>query len=111
MYLEETYNVYTREGIDYLDYSIFLNRINLLLINIDNATDHLLDEIKSLKNNHPRIKIVLMYTFLPEDSALRKALMLNSDGLIAKPFDVVRLKAKIDSLLRDQENTTIKNFR
>ncbi len=104
LYLQDAFNVYLRYDLDYLDYTIFLNNINLILIDVDALTPYVVNNLQKVKKIYPQIKFLIMYTLLPENSELRNALRNLADGMIAKPFDVECLRFKIDVLL---ENPTL----
>ena len=104
LYLEDSFNVFIRSSIEYLDYTIFLNQVHLILVNVDSPAHFLLKELSSLKQKHPNVKVILMYTLWPEDSSIQKKLKQLADASIAKPFDVERLKIKIENLLRQQNS-------
>ncbi|APF18829.1 hypothetical protein Calab_3198 [Caldithrix abyssi DSM 13497] len=100
MYLEDSFNVYIRDNVEYLDYTIILNRIDLVIVNVDNADENLLKELFNLKQQHQNVKIILMYTFIPDKPEIRRQLKKIADALITKPFDVELLKIKIECLLK-----------
>ncbi len=100
MYLEESFNVYIRDCVEDLDYTILLNQIQLIIVNVDNAEDAFLDALFNLKQNHNEVKFILMYTFIPERPEIKQKLKKLADALIAKPFDVELLKIKIECLLK-----------
>ncbi|WP_456405829.1 hypothetical protein [Caldithrix abyssi] len=100
MYLEDSFNVYIRDNVEYLDYTIILNRIDLVIVNVDNADEKLLKELFNLKQQHQNVKIILMYTFIPDKPEIRRQLKKIADALITKPFDVELLKIKIECLLK-----------
>ncbi|MHB2156334.1 hypothetical protein ACX8XN_18320 [Calditrichota bacterium GD2] len=100
MYLEDSFNVYIRDNVEYLDYTIILNRIHLVIVNVDNADEKLLKELFNLKQQHQNVKIILMYTFIPDKPEIRRQLKKIADALITKPFDVELLKIKIECLLK-----------
>jgi len=99
LYLEENYHVTTRQGMEFLDYTIILKKTDLLILEADYADRTLLKLIEQLKQNHPTIKILIMYTYFHSDTLVEKALVNDADDVIAKPFDVVMLKNKVDQLL------------
>ena len=99
LYLEENYHVTTRQGLEFLDYTIILKKTDLLILEADYADRTLLKLIEQLKQNHPTIKILIMYTYFHSDTLVEKALVNDADDVIAKPFDVVMLKNKVDQLL------------
>ncbi len=105
LYLEDNYNVRTRQGMEYIDYSIILYKIDLLLIEADFATKDSIKIISKLKQTHPKLKILVMYVYFPPDRSIEKALARDADDMIAKPFDVDLLKAKVDTLLRPAVQT------
>ena len=100
LYLEENYNVNARQGLEYLDYTILFNSIDLILIEADYADSNLVQLLERLKTNHPDLKIIIMYTYFPADKIVEKALAKDADDMIAKPFDVYQLKSKVDTLLK-----------
>jgi len=99
LFLEESFRVYTRQSLTYIDYAVILNQIDLILIEADFGSDQLIPLITSLRQNQPRVKVVLMYTFFPIDRSDEKSLAALSDGLISKPFDVIELKTRLEKLL------------
>ncbi len=99
LFLEENYNVFTRQGMEYIDYSILLNKINLIILEADNADYNLVHLIDKLRENHSNIKIIIMYTYFTADKTTERALARDADDMIAKPFDVCLLKNKVDRLL------------
>jgi DNA-binding NtrC family response regulator len=98
LYLEQEYNIVTRQRLKYIDYSIILNKINLFIIDVDFNRKNLLEFIENLKLSHPRIKIIIMYTYFQFDKKTEKDLYQFVDDMIAKPFDVQMLKSKVDKL-------------
>lgn len=99
LFLEESYNVTTRQGVEYIDYSIILNKIDLLIIEVDLADRELVQLLHYIRQNHAHIKIIVMYIYLPSDKNLERALTNDADDMIAKPFDVDLLRQKVDVLL------------
>ncbi|MBD3226187.1 MAG: response regulator [Caldithrix sp.] len=99
LYLEDNYSVMSRQGLEFLDYSIILYQIDLVLLDADFATHESIKLLKDLKINHPRLKIVVMYVYLSLDREIEKSLAQHADDMIAKPFDVDVLKSKVDQLL------------
>lgn len=109
LFLEENYNVFTRQGMEYIDYSIILNKINLIILEADNADYNLVHFINKLRANHSNIKIIIMYTYFSADKPTERALARDVDDMIAKPFDVCLLKSKVDRLLSGKIDFGIKN--
>ncbi len=101
MFLEDRFNVYIREDVESLDYTILLNQIQLMLVNVDNADAAFLEELSNIKKNHPDVKILFMYTLMPEKADIRQKIKKLADASIAKPFDVELLRIKMECLLRD----------
>ena len=101
MFLEDSFNVYIRDGLEYLDYTIILDQIQLMLVNVDNADEAFLEELTNIKQNHPDVKILFMYTLMPEKAEIRFKIKKLADASIAKPFDVELLKIKMDCLLKE----------
>ncbi|MCD6375123.1 MAG: hypothetical protein J7L94_06315 [Caldisericaceae bacterium] len=101
MFLEDRFNVYIREDVESLDYTILLNQIQLMLVNVDNADAAFLEELSHIKKNHPEVKILFMYTIMPEKADIRLKIKKLADASIAKPFDVELLRIKMECLLRD----------
>jgi len=99
LFLEENYNVHTRQGIEYLDYTIVLQKIDLLVIEAEFADTDFIRLLDQLRQNHPRLKIIIMYTYFSADQNIEQALANDADDLISKPFDVALLKSKVDVLL------------
>jgi len=104
LYLEENYTVNTRQGIEYLDYTIIFKKIDLLIIEADYADTKLISLLKDLKLNHAKIKIILMYTYFASDKIIEQAVANDADDMITKPFDVALLKNKVDRLLGKQSS-------
>ena len=100
LYLEDSYNVTSRRGLEYIDYTILLYRINLLLIEADFADFELVNTLQRIRKDYPFLKIIIMYTYFPADRKIERALVKIADTTIAKPFDVFQLKTKVDDLLR-----------
>ena len=99
LYLEDSYNIISRQELEYIDYTIGLNRIDLLLLEAEYAGPNVLTLIKHLKRNHRNLKIIIMYTYFSTDKNTEQILAKDTDGLINKPFDVGILKEKLDKLL------------
>jgi DNA-binding response OmpR family regulator len=99
LFLEENYRVTARQELDYIDYSILMNGIDLLLIEAEYAGTDVLALVKNLKKNHKNLKIIIMYTYFSSDKVTEKSLAAYTDDMINKPFDVDVLKEKIDTLL------------
>ncbi|HID39052.1 MAG TPA: response regulator [Calditrichaeota bacterium] len=100
LYLEESYEVTARQGLEYIDYTILLNRIDLMLIEADFADFELVNALQRIHKDYPSLKIIIMYTYFPADRKIERALVKIADTTIAKPFDVFQLKTKVDHLLR-----------
>lgn len=99
LYLEDTYNVNTRQGVEYIDYTISMLKIDLLIIDADRADRAFVTRLDKLKATHPGIRIIIMNTCFPSDKTVEQALVRDADDLIAKPFDVDLLKSKAEQLL------------
>jgi len=99
LFLEENYQVKTHQGLEYIDYTITLHKINLLVVDADYADKKLVELLSNIKLNHSKIKIIIMYTYFPSDKIIERALARNADDMIEKPFDVSLLKTKADRLL------------
>ena len=108
LFLEENYNVITKQSIDYLDYTIVLKKIDLLILEAELADKNFLDLLAQLKQNHPRLKIMIMYTYFSSDPDIEHALAKDADDMISKPFDVAFLKSKVDTLLESYNPNRIK---
>ncbi len=98
IYLEQDYNVATRQRLEYIDYTIILNKIDLLIIDADFNKKNLLNFIIDLKKNHFKIKIIIMYTYFQSDKKTEKEVSQYANDMIAKPFDVKILKNKVNQL-------------
>jgi len=99
LFLEDNYTVIARQELEYIDYTIQLSQIDLLLIEAEYAGPDVHKLITELKNNHPSLKIIIMYTYFTADRITEKNLVKDSDDMITKPFDVGILKEKVDNLL------------
>lgn len=99
LFLEDSYCVDTRQTIDQLDYTIILNRTDIIIIAIDSIDENFLKLIEHIHNNHRKIKIIIMYTYISAEKEVEQKLMKYIDDMISKPFDVTLLKTKVDSLL------------
>ncbi len=99
LFLEENYSVTCRHGLEYLDYTILLKRINLLLIDADFGGRKLADVLAQVHQKHPILKSIVMYTYFSSDKNEERTISEEADDMIAKPFDVKILKEKLDSLL------------
>lgn len=98
LYLEQDYNVVTRQRLKYIDYTIILNKIDLLIIDEGFNKPNLLNFIQDIKQKHPHLKIIVMYTYFQSDKKTEQELFQFVDDMIAKPFDVKLLKTKVDHL-------------
>jgi DNA-binding NtrC family response regulator len=107
LFLEDNYRVISRQELEYIDYTISLNQIDLLLIEAEFAGQEVLRLITELKKNHKDLKIIIMYTCFTADRVTEKNLVKDSDDIITKPFDVDLLKEKVDNLLlKDARGTS-----
>jgi len=97
MFLEDTYSVDIRQSIDHLDYTIILNKIDVIIMAIDSVNVNILKLIEQLRKNHKKIKIIIMYTYISSEKEIEQKLMKYTDDIITKPFDVTVLKNKVDS--------------
>ena len=104
LFLEENYYIDIRKGLDYIDHTIILKKIDLLIIEADFADKNLVDLLKRLKENHGNLKILIMYTYFPSDHEIERQIGKGADDMIAKPFDVYLLKKKVDKLLKSVNN-------
>ena len=100
LYLEESYNVFSRQGLDNIDYAILLKRIDLLLIDADYITENLSEVLSSIHSKHPNLKIIIIYTYFSSNKKEELTIAEEADDLLAKPFDVKVLKEKVDHLIR-----------
>jgi DNA-binding response OmpR family regulator len=98
LYLEQDYNVVTRQRLKYIDYTIILNKIDLLIIDEGFNKLNLLDFIQEIKQKHTHLKIIVMYTYFQSDKKTEKELFQFVDDMIAKPFDVKLLRNKVNQL-------------
>jgi len=108
LFLEDNYRVIARQELEYIDYTISLNQIDLLLIEAEYAGQDVLKLITELKKNHKDLKIIIMYTYFTADRITEKNLVKDSDDMITKPFDVGVLKEKVDNLLLKSAQQTSK---
>ena len=99
LYLDDSYHVQIRPTIDQFDYTIILNKIDVIIIAIDLIDNDFLNLIEQLRNNHTNIKIIIMYTYISSDKEIEQKMMSITDDMIAKPFDVALLKDKVDCLI------------
>lgn len=99
LYLEESYNLIRRQGLEYVDYTILLKRIDLLLIDADYFQENLSTFMNTIRQRHPDLKIIVMYTFFAGDKKEELEIADEADALIPKPFDVRILEERINSLL------------
>ncbi|GEM_PF-6845713 len=106
LFMEQDYHVDIRQNIEYIDHTIILRRINLVVIDAEYVTRDLVPVLNTIRRHHPGLKIIIMYTYLPEDKILEKDLIDLSDDVIAKPFNVDLLKDKVDHLLLQQKSSS-----
>ena len=99
LYLEENYAVFSRQGLEYLDYTIILKKINLLLIDAENNSPYLAQELSDIRRKHPDVRLIIMYTYFSTSKEEEMKLANVADQMLAKPFDVQILKGKVDILL------------
>lgn len=99
LFMEQDYHVDIRQSLEHMDRTIILRRIDLVVIDAEYITRELLPLLKDSRLNHPGLKIIIMYTYLPDDKNLERGLIELADDVIAKPFNVDVLKEKIDHLL------------
>lgn len=99
LFLEDNYHVDTRQTIDHLDYTIILNKVDLIILAVDYPDNNLTSLLDQIRKNHNKIKIIIMYTYFPLDHNLEKSLVNHADDMITKPFDVALLKNKVDVLM------------
>lgn len=106
LFLEENYAVSCCHELEYLDYTILLKRINLLIIDADFGSQKLADVLSQIHQKHPALKSVVMYTYFSSDKNEERVVSEEADDMIAKPFDVKKLKEKLDLLLVSQSTVT-----
>ena len=99
LFLEESYAVTCRHDLEYIDYTILLKRIDLMVIDADFGSQKLADMLVFINQKHPLLKSVVMYTYFSSDKKEERIISEEADDMIAKPFDVKLLKGKLDSLL------------
>ncbi len=99
LYLEENYTVFSRQGLEYLDYTIILKKINLLLIDAENNSPYLAQELSDIRRKHSDVRLIIMYTYFSTSKEEEMKLANVADQMLAKPFDVQILKEKVDILL------------
>ena len=99
LYLEDSYNVNSRQGLEYVDYTILLKKIDLLLIDADYVSQNLIGVLSDVRKKHNNLKIIIMYTYFASNKKDEVLLAKAADDMIAKPFDVQILKEKLESLL------------
>ncbi len=99
LFLEDSYYVDTRQSTDQLDYTIILNRTDIIIIAVDSVDENFIKLIEQIHKNHRKIKIIIMYTYFSSEKGVEQKLMKYIDDMISKPFDVTLLKNKVDSLL------------
>ncbi len=104
LFLEDNYRVIARQELEYIDYTIRLHRIDLLLIEAEYAGSDALSLINHLKASHRNLKIIIMYTYFSADKVTEKNLADCTDDMITKPFDVGLLKEKVDKLLQSNRS-------
>jgi len=100
LYLEQDYNVVTRQRLAYIDYTIILNKIDLLIIDADFDKNNLVEFILNIKKNHHHIRIIVMYTYFQSDKKTEKDIFQYANDMIAKPFNVNILKNKVIQLFK-----------
>jgi len=98
LFLEDAYSVEIRSTLDQLDYTIILNQIDVIIIAIDSIDELYFQLIEQIRTNHVKIKIIVMYTYIATDKEIEHKLVKCTDDMITKPFDVILLKDKVDSL-------------
>jgi len=81
LYLEESYDVTARQGLEYIDFTILLNRVDLLLIEADFANAELVRSLQRIQKDHKDLKIVIMYTYFPADKKIERALVRIADAI------------------------------
>lgn len=99
LYLEESYQVTSRQGLEYIDYTLLLKQTDILVIDADQADRNFSSRLAGIRANHPEIKIVVMYTYFSTNKQDEILLARTADDLIAKPFDVSTLRDKLENLL------------
>lgn len=84
----------------YDEYLKYVNPNENHLVILDNREeDELLDLVVLLKNNHPHIKIIFMFSPLHKNTAV-KAVKLGIKYIISKPFFDGDLTDKIEEVVR-----------
>jgi len=98
LFLEDTYRVYIIQDASKLIQYLKKFKINLLVTDVDIPHPDFEKFLHFTKNNHPNLKIILMYMFLDEKEHKGKSILNKADDHIFKPFDADLLKKKLDRL-------------
>ena len=106
LYLEDSFRVHLVKNPTQLLRILKQTKCDYLISEVDFPKSKFQKVIKFVKNSHPEINIILMYTFFDGEGILEKTVLSKADDFIFKPFDVRILKSKLDQLVQKKEKSS-----
>jgi len=99
LFLREHFSVFVAYSVTDVFYTVYLNNIKILLVNVDALSVRDIEELLHLRRQFPCVKIVALYTYLPQEYEKTRMIREMAEVLLPKPIDAERLLVKIEALL------------
>ncbi len=99
-YLKPDYRVvYVDDGREILPL-IQNKQVDLLLVDLDVPHVFVYHVLSEIRQNHPRVKIAVMYVYCDYTQEMEQNIRKLSDVVFLKPFNMEEVKRRLDGLLQ-----------
>ncbi len=99
LFLRENFSVFVAYSAADIFYTVYLNNIKILLVNVDGLSAGDVEELLRLRRQFSCIKVAALYTYLPQEYEKTKMIKEMADVLLSKPIAAERLLVKLEALL------------
>ena len=98
-YLKEDYEVFACTSVDNILNTIQENNIDLIISDVDLPNGYIYRFLNDLKSSAAEIPVILMYVCFDCSQKIEESIRNMADAVFLKPFDLQKLKKRIDLLL------------
>ena len=98
-YLKEDYEVFDCTSVDNILNTIQENNIDLIISDVDLPNGYIYRFLNDLKSSAAEIPVILMYVCFDCSQKIEESIRNMADAVFLKPFDLQKLKKRIDLLL------------
>jgi DNA-binding response OmpR family regulator len=98
-YLKDDYEVFACTSVDNILNTIRENNIDLIISDLDLPNGYIYKFFDDLKLLAAKVPVILMYVYFDCSQKMEESIRNMADAVFIKPFDLQKLKKRIDLLL------------